>query len=262
MTLQAFIDDSYTSNGIFVLAGHIASPFAWAAFSKEWQELLPHHGVLDGSGHYHFKMKEMSLNVERMSRIPVFYSAIENHVLCSVAIAFNQNDLKTAKQRIQVPGINIDWADFNNPYFFAFRGLMDMFHSNRETLASVIPIEEKVDFIFDNQTEKKQILDQWDQYITHRPSISSKYYGAKPRFEDDKEFLPLQAADLWAWWTRKWTEDKTPEKMHKCNFDTPRTARKNLIKIYITYDTEQITTDLEKTIRALLFSREKNPSKK
>lgn len=27
-----------------------------------------------------------------------------------------------------------------------------------------------------------------------------------PRFEDDSEFIPLQAADFWAWWNSHWLD--------------------------------------------------------
>jgi hypothetical protein len=33
MVLQAFIDDSYTPNGVFVLGGYVASAEAWAELS-------------------------------------------------------------------------------------------------------------------------------------------------------------------------------------------------------------------------------------
>jgi hypothetical protein len=35
LVLQAFIDDSRGDNGLFVLAGHIASTESWAQFAKE-----------------------------------------------------------------------------------------------------------------------------------------------------------------------------------------------------------------------------------
>ena len=57
MVFQAFIEDSYTRDGEFVLAGHIATEEAWVQFSKEWEELLPSGGTLAANGEYHFKME-------------------------------------------------------------------------------------------------------------------------------------------------------------------------------------------------------------
>jgi hypothetical protein len=113
------------------------------------------------------------------------------------------------------------WA---NPYFFLFRGLVDGFHESREGLVPAIPLSEKVDFIFDNQTEKGFILEAWEGYLKNQESRDLRqYYGATPRFEDDKEFLPLQAADLWAWWVREWYEEDAsdhPTKMANFDFGT------------------------------------------
>jgi hypothetical protein len=65
-------------------------------------------------------------------------------------------------------------------------------------------IEEPIDFIFDNQNEKTAILNGWDLYRASAPERIHKLLGAMPRFEDDEQFLPLQAADMLAWWCRKW----------------------------------------------------------
>ena len=42
MVFKAFIDDSSTPGGEFVLAGHVANAEEWAEFTKEWEELLLH----------------------------------------------------------------------------------------------------------------------------------------------------------------------------------------------------------------------------
>ena len=55
MVLQAFIDDSYKSDGVYVLAGFVATAEAWANFARDWEELLP-LGVRDRDGKFHFKL--------------------------------------------------------------------------------------------------------------------------------------------------------------------------------------------------------------
>jgi len=79
MVFQAFIDDSYTPDGEFVLAGHVATAESWVAFAKEWEELLP-FGTIAPNGKFHFKMSEMAALPERMERLPAFWRAIQNHV--------------------------------------------------------------------------------------------------------------------------------------------------------------------------------------
>jgi len=196
------------------------------------------------SGTYHFKMTEMAGKPERLERIPAFYRVIENHVLCSISIAYNQKDLERAKRRIFLPNSEIDWGFLNNSYLFAFRGLMDMFHNKREEIKNFILLEDTVDFIFDKQNnEENQILSMWSEYMSERPGEILKHFGSTPIFMDDKKFLPIQAADLWAWWVRKWTEEGTiEENMDNCDFGTWKADRVEHIKIHITFDEEQILT--------------------
>jgi hypothetical protein len=247
LSLQAFIDDSYESD--FVLGGHIASAESWAIFAKEWETLLP-SGVLAANGKYHFKMAEMASTPERMERVPAFYWLIEKHVLVSISCRFNLVEYISAKERVREEfhkmGITIDFDRWENPYSFAFRALVDKFHNSRKDLEAVIPLGEKVDFIFDSQSEKSFILAAWDSYIAGREDDVRDCYGATPRFENDQQFLPLQAADLWAWWVREWYEEedgKLPKKMEAFDFGKWRGKLRPSIAVY--FDENHIVEALE-----------------
>ena len=61
---------------------------------------------------------------------------------------------------------------------------------------TVVPPDQKVDFYFDDQSQKQEMLAGWDLYIRNQPYQIKNLYGATPRFENDEDFLPLQAADL------------------------------------------------------------------
>lgn len=253
MVLQAYIDDSQ-KDGWFVLAGHIATTEAWAAFSRDWENLLPTHGTMvpsPGTG-YHFKMSEMAMIDERMSRVPAFYRLIEEHVAVSLSCAYRIVDLERAKQRIYIPNAIIDFHHYNNHYMFAFKMLMDMFHTYREIIERFIPVGDKIDFYFDEQAEKKIIVPMWDDYIRNRPAHVVGRYGATPRFEDDREFLPLQAADLWAWWVRKWTSEGHPELQDGPDFGSWQGKRAGFPKLAFTADEDSITKGLVKIALELM----------
>jgi Protein of unknown function (DUF3800) len=239
LVLQAFIDDSYSEGGYFVLAGHIASAEAWAAFAKEWEEILP-YGVLNKYNKYHFKMSEMALLPERFMRVGAFYRIIEKHVLASISCRFKPLDLIRAKNRIWIPNQRIDYGFVNNTYMFAFRALMDMFHSHKRECDQFIPYGETVDFIFDEQTERRPIISAWDEYIANRPDHIRNLFGTTPRFENDTKFLPLQASDLWAWWVRKWSEDGTIGQNLKSPNFIDWTAKREYPKIDISFDEDQL----------------------
>lgn len=250
---QAVIDDSYNrKTGNFVLAGHIATPESWASFSQEWEELLPTGGTLAKNGKYHFHMTEMAGNPQRLERVPAFYWLIEKYVLLSLSCTVNIGDLHRAKARIWVPNLNIDWGFLENSYLFVFRALLDMFHTHKHLINQVLPTHEKIDFYFDNQAEKNTILKTWDEYIIARPANLRDRFGAIPRFKDDQDFLPLQAADFWAWWVRKWYDEGTPEKIEHCEFGQWRSARTAYPKIDIAIPEDAIVKFIIETMRPML----------
>jgi hypothetical protein len=211
MGLQAYIDDSYDGD-LFVLAGHVAPAESWSQFKRNWEFLLP-TGTLNKYNRYHFKMVEMAQSEERMARFIPFYRVIEFFVPLSVSISLRPADLEIASGRLWVPGVGnpIEYEGFRhlkNKYIVAFFTLMDAFHRDRAKFKQQIPEESPVDFFFDEQAEKKLILSGWDTFLAaDRRAESRHLYGNKPRFENDEEFLPLQAADLWAWWIREWVVD-------------------------------------------------------
>jgi hypothetical protein len=231
LQFRAFLDESVSGpeipEGEFVLAGHIATAEQWARFSKEWEELLPWGGILEDDGQYNFHMTEMAASPERLSRVRAFYRVIEDNVALSVSFRINLHDFANAKARFRAMtepfGISFGFADWDNPYYFSFRTFMDTFHSRRGLFDKVIPLDETVDFYFDDKVEKSIIFNAWNDYQNTIPEQNRKYYGATPRFENDRDrrFLPLQAADLWAWYVREWYEEDcvdVPDKMKAFDF--------------------------------------------
>ena len=249
MTFQAVIDDSFDTNGAFVLAGYIADADAWARFSEEWQALLPLAPV-GRSGVRRFRMAEMGATEDRMAHVPAFFRVIERHVLASISAKIDIADLRRAQSRILVPGLEIDWDKFSNPYFVAFRCLMDKFHAERPYLTEWLPADRKIDFYFDNHAEEDEISKMWGNYLNERSSKTREFYGAAPIFKDAEEFLPLQAADFWAWWVRKWYREGTPEKILRWGFDSfePLRQRKYL-RIEIAFDEDELASTMMSVLR-------------
>jgi hypothetical protein len=125
-----------------------------------------------------------------------------------------------------------------------------MFHIHRLKMTELLPADQKIDFYFDNQSDKKAIAEMWDNYIIERPEEVRKFYGAAPSFRDDEEFLPLQAADFWAWWVRKWYQDGTPEKILKWDFDPFEPARKRkTLRVEIVFDQDQLAATMMQVLR-------------
>ena len=66
--------------------------------------------------------------------------------------------------------------------------------------------KDKIDFVFDEQAEKKQIWAAWDEFVGASSPRYRDRVGAPPRFEKDSELMPLQAADFLAWWNSRWLD--------------------------------------------------------
>ena len=65
---------------------------------------------------------------------------------------------------------------------------------------------EPIDFVLDNNQVEPRITEIWASFLSNLPEHLQKYVGQKPRFDDDKRVRPLQAADSYAWWVRRWRE--------------------------------------------------------
>jgi hypothetical protein len=202
--LQAFIDDSRSKGGIFVLGGAIASAEAWAKFSADWEEILP-LAPLDEKLERNFGFYDiLRAGDERVQNLPVFAKVIERHIKCTIAFVMTVDDVARAQNRIKALGVNLIWGDYENPYLFAFVSFLEVFHNQRKDFAEVISVYEDVEFIFDDQSEKSLIRNAWDQFLlAQAPGAEVERLGKEPpRFLDDRKFLPLQAADFIAGWCR------------------------------------------------------------
>jgi hypothetical protein len=244
MVFQAYIDDSYTENGTFVLGGYVATAETWATFSAEWEALLP--TATRGRGGYRFKMSEMARQLDRV--IP-FYRVIENHVPLGLWCQIDIAELRRAKERIwsDVPLI---WSNPAQPFWFCLSAILGRFHEERlaqETLQQLLPLEQKVNFYFDKRSarEATEIADDWDEFAAGQSEAVRSLYGTIPRFEDDEEFLPLQAADLCAWWVRRATEKGAARGSEFADLK----PRKSITTLAIKFTEDQLVESLIERIR-------------
>ena len=192
MAMQAFIDDSQTDGQVLVLAGYLASFERWEAFSVEWQQLLK------GSPRWErFKMAEVATiprNSARWERAAAFYRVVETHAQAFVAVAVELDPLYRAAREAGIPR-----GRLTNPYIIAHRAILEATLRYQREMG----IDEPVDFIFDEFSQKQFIRDGWEVFASSREPELAPLVGRKPRFECDDEFLPLQAADMLAWHARE-----------------------------------------------------------
>jgi hypothetical protein len=198
VALQAFIDDSGRGQGpAFVLAGWIARPEAWAEFSTKWEETLHKHPRIE-----YFKMADAKTFKKqfdewdesvRNKKVADLFAVIEDHVMYGVNVVVPR-DLYLAYAN------NIAHTKIGNPYFLATYYLM----VRLAEVQNIDGIVEPIDFIFDRQDDSEiYVRDAWDFIKEFSSGGIRRRLGKRPQFEDDRDFMPLQAADLHAWWLRR-----------------------------------------------------------
>ncbi|WP_373086325.1 DUF3800 domain-containing protein [Sneathiella sp.] len=190
VALRAFIDES-SDGHLLVLGGAVADVASWAAFSAEWGGILP-LGPIRKDGKRHFKFSEMAGRTDDM---PAFWHVLQQHVRFLVASVIEIPALCAAQSRVKTVS-PIKWGPHCDPWIVAFRNLMDGFHRRRGEFSTLLDDGDKVDFYFDNHSNERKIVDGWEAYLAGLSPEERSRFGLKPRFEDDTEFLPLQAADF------------------------------------------------------------------
>lgn len=193
--MQAYVDDSESQGEVLVLGGLVATPERWKSFSEEWQ------GRLDAAPWARFKMSEVW---DRGGEIPLehakwHYFTLRKFVQGAITMVVPIEPLK----RIALETSLMEYA---NPYIWAIKGIINCTAQEQRAWGFQLPI----DFTFDNRGEENQVRDAWEFYQATIPPAERSLTGRKPMFTDDEDVLPLQAADMWAWWARrKWLEKRT-----------------------------------------------------
>lgn len=206
LILRGYIDDSghRGHSPVMVLGGWIAPVVKWLDFVPEWQAMLDMKPGID-----YFKMNEAEKlcgqfkgwsEQRRDERVALAYKTVEQFASFQVSCIINLRDF----YRIFDPAIT--GASPANPYYLAFGSIIN----ETAHYQGAIGIDEKIDFVFDEQVmEKDKIVRGWDYIKAHARPITKHLIGSYPVFEDDKKFLPLQAADLIAWWIRKMATEES-----------------------------------------------------
>jgi hypothetical protein len=199
---KAYIDDSGRSDhsSVFVLAGFAASVGTWIAFSSDWQraleikpplEYFKSYEALHCVGQFNHFSKE-----RRDQRVKMLCDVLDKHMPVQVYCVVVLDDFEMVLKDTIAP------AWLHNPYYLAFWTLVSSFARRQQ----IVGFTEPVDFIFDDQAEKKRIRAAWAAFVESAPDHIRPSIGAAPVFMDDTKVKPLQAADLMAWHTREWNE--------------------------------------------------------
>lgn len=195
LMIQAYVDDSMTDGEVLVLAGLLASVERWEAFSVAWQERLDHARW----PFFHMADVWFRGSDEALEHAKWHYYTIRDHAQGAICMTVPLFPLRLAAIKFGLAG-----TAAANPYTWAIKGLVNNLAAHGHTWG----LQEPVDFIFDERPkEENDVREVWDHYISTLSEEVRNMTGRKPIFENDKKVLPLQAADMWAWWCRKTWRD-------------------------------------------------------
>ncbi len=205
--LQAWFDESGRGlDPVFVLAGYVGFADRIKDCAGEYQAVMrksPELPYLKGIAANALKYEFAGwTEAERDAKLCELIAVIRKYELIALSVAIDSRAFKKVLR--QPKGI------MKNPDALAYCHIVTwLLHS-----ASVKQPPEQIELIFDQGvlSREKQISESYDGMRSHLPKKLSDMLVSRPRFENDKENLPLQAADLFAWHTRR---DYEEQLLHK-----------------------------------------------
>jgi hypothetical protein len=205
--IQAYVDDSEgaSANRPLVLAAYIHAAEEWIKFSDAWDAALHEEPRIE-----YFKMVEAQNLRDQFKGWSHKKRTRKLFRLAEVIAEFGPFSLDcwlNARRHKEVLKPHAPYG-LSSPYYplsFALAcGVARVCHGHGAN--------HPIDFIFDKQDNvSKHVLLFWDYTVSGQPPEWGGLINPSPIFRDDKDVLPLQAADFLAWHTRRELEGTYPK---------------------------------------------------
>jgi hypothetical protein len=196
---EAYVDESGFDgkSPAYVLAASVAPVAHWLGFADDWDKALRMRPRIE-----YFKANEaMRLRGEflhwskesRDEKVAILRGVISDHNVNNFTCSVPRADFHRV-----VDSSELAKRQFGTPYRFLFWKLIPELMQHLDDGG----VSDRVKFVFDQQVmEQFGLLSEWQTFYerTWLGQKLKKRIAGTPAFEDDKKFLPLQAADLAAW---------------------------------------------------------------
>lgn len=194
--LEAYFDDSASDSRPdkrIVLAGYMQSAEAWGALAQDWKDELARSPALT-SLHMTTCFQGWSEQA-REAKLDKFVAILEKYKPLSIECSISRAAY-TDTMRNRAP------YDLRHVYFSCFVGVM---YGVARTVAEE-GLSGPVELIFDEQGDAGTGAALWYLPLKHKDPLLRYVLGGPPRFASDDEVVPLQAADMLAWYVRRCAE--------------------------------------------------------
>jgi hypothetical protein len=201
MALSAYVDDSGSEPNaqIYVLGGVVLPTGWWEELQGDWAGVLAHSPSVP-----YFKASEVwdhnkgpfrdFTNEQRQQKVRALAEVICDLHPLALSVSVRWKDFLAFKDTVVLPV----WGQ--DPYFFLFYRLLVLAIQFGQHESHPTPI----DFTFDEQNGAWKQVKRWYEQFQLRLSLELlAFLGKEPEKADEKTCLPLQAADLFAWYTRR-----------------------------------------------------------
>lgn len=204
--LQAFVDDTIGPSGQrqIYLAAYVHTAEMWAAFSDAWDAELKAEPAID-----YFKMVEAQNRRDQFKGFSEAKRTKKVFALARVIQRFRPWAVHARLSHLRFDELVKPFAPHPlatpyHPLFFAIIFGVARVHN-------YLGLNVPCDFVLDQQDGlPRKVLPFLDTAKEALPEEVRKLIGNTPIFRDDRDFLPLQAADLLAWHTRRFHEENYP----------------------------------------------------
>lgn len=194
--LEIYVDDSASDAGTdkrLVLAGYMQSAAAWKELTEDWMTELARPPAL-ASLHMITSFQGWSEEA-REAKIDSLVAVLAKYrplsIECSISRVVHVEEL-----RGRAP------YDLRHPYFPCFVGIM---YGVARTVSEE-NLRGPVELVFDEQGQAGTDASLWYLPLKHMDPTLTTILGGPPRFANDNEVVPLQTADMLAWYVRRATE--------------------------------------------------------
>lgn len=244
MPVQAFVDDSggkgHTRH--FALCGLIGHSEHWAEFSDEWRACLDTSPRIKT-----FKMREAA---RRTGQFREFSVAERDQRLRSLAQIINLRPKITTYSVIDLEAHAATFAKRGkpqrDPYFWPYQNtIMAVCHTLWDA-----GWRERFEIIFDEHVIFGPRVRLWYPIIRKMMELTypeqASILPIDPMFRSDDEFLPLQAADLFAWCRRDATDKQNDDEFRWLLGDLQKVQETDYSQYY---DLERMTNIMKESER-------------
>jgi len=206
--VSVYFDDSGThqQSAVAVAACFVSDHRRWGLFSADWNSVLTKEGIRETGFHMaDFVARQPPFDWDDTRRdlaLKRLIGIIRDHALVGMTTAVSKRDydqLITGRLREKLG---------NNHYTFAVQSCMSHINEWRHTLHDSQPYS----YVFDQMGKGKNEINRFfEDMVGNNLTIHFGIEESGWSFQDRRQELPLQAADMLAWESYKYIRDQQPE---------------------------------------------------